>query len=85
MLQEHDQGTPRVRLEEELEGALARYRAILASTLDPVITIDAYGVIQAASDSTRRVFGWAPQELVGRNIGVIMPEPHRSRHDHYLS
>ena len=85
VLQERDQDTPRVRLEDELEDALARYRAILASTLDPVITIDAFGIIQEVSDSVRRVFGWTPQELVGRNIAVLMPEPHRSAHDGYLS
>lgn len=73
------------RLEDELRAALARYRAILASTLDPVITIDGSGVIQAASDSVQRVFGWSPQELVGRSVNVIMPEPHASRHDVYLA
>src|SRR5690606_20753278 len=50
-----------------------------------IITIDAYGIIQSASDSVQRVFGWAPQELLGRNVTVLMPEPHRSAHDGYLA
>ncbi|MHC5114017.1 MAG: PAS domain S-box protein [Planctomycetota bacterium] len=66
--------------ESELE-----LRAILASTLDPVVTIDMGGVIRVASDSTQRVFGWAPDELLGRNVTVLMPEPHRSQHDDYLA
>jgi len=66
------------------EGTLAQYRAVLASTLDPLVTIDAWGVIQAASNSVERVFGWKPEELVGQNIRVLMPEPHHSRHDGYL-
>lgn len=85
MLSEQERGTPRPRLEDELRGATARYRAILASTLDPVVTIDARGVIQAASDSVRRVFGWTPDDLVGQNVNILMPEPHRSSHDDYLA
>lgn len=65
--------------------ALALYEAILSSTLDPIVTIDARGVIQTASDSIERVFGWTPLELIGRNIAILMPEPHHSAHDEYLS
>lgn len=62
-----------------------RERAILAAALDPIITIDIAGTIQSASDSVRRVFGWTPDELIGRNINVLMPEPHHSAHDGYLT
>ncbi|MHC4448311.1 MAG: PAS domain-containing protein, partial [Planctomycetota bacterium] len=72
-------------IEQELRQALARYEAILASTLDPVVTIDAFGTIQVASDSVKRVFGWTPAELIGRNVNVLMPEPHRSAHDGSLA
>lgn len=65
--------------------SLARAQAVLASALDPIITIDAHGTILSASDSTARVLGYAPDELIGRNISVLMPEPHRSRHDDYLA
>lgn len=63
----------------------AWFRAILASTLDPIVTIDARGMILNASDSIERVFGWKPQELIGRNVNVLMPEPHHTAHDGYLS
>jgi PAS domain S-box-containing protein len=62
-----------------------REGAILAAALDPIITIDAYGIVQSASESVERVFGWRAGELVGRNISVLMPEPHRSGHDGYLA
>lgn len=63
----------------------ANSSAALAAALDPIITIDAFGVIESASDSVVRVFGWTPGELIGRNVGVLMPEPHRSAHDGYLA
>ncbi|MCE9592892.1 MAG: PAS domain S-box protein [Planctomycetes bacterium] len=60
-------------------------RALLASALDPTIAIDALGKIILASDSVERVFGWPPAELIGRNISVLLPEPHRGQHDEYLA
>lgn len=71
--------------EEALDRSEARLRALLASLLDPTVVIDAFGVIQAASDSVERVFFHAPTDLVGRNIKVLMTEPHRSSHDGYLA
>lgn len=62
----------------------SRASAALAATLDPIVTIDGRGVIQSASDSILRLLGWRPEDLIGRNISVLMPEPHRSGHDGYL-
>lgn len=60
------------------------YRALLAAVLDPTIAIDISGTIITASASVEKVFGYRPEELYGRNIKMLMPEPHRSRHDSYL-
>lgn len=62
-----------------------RDRATLAAALDPIITIDALGIIQSANNSVRRVLGWTPEELLGRNVSILMPEPHHSAHDGYLA
>jgi two-component system sensor kinase FixL len=61
------------------------HRALLEGSLDPVITIDDRGMVQTASDSVRTVFGYEPDELVGQNLKMIMPEPFRSEHDGYLA
>lgn len=58
--------------------------AVLAGTLDPLVVIDASGIVQFASDSCERVLGWPPHDLVGQNVSLIMDEPHRSAHDGYL-
>ena len=71
-------------VEVDLERSEERSRALLASLLDPTVVIDAFGTIQAASGSVERTFGYRPEELVGENIRVLMPEPHRSAHDAYL-
>ncbi|MFA6045236.1 MAG: PAS domain S-box protein, partial [Phycisphaerales bacterium] len=66
-------------------GRNAELEAVLASTLDPVVTIDSFGKIRSASNSVERVFGWTPGELIGRNVHVLMPEPHHAGHDEYLA
>lgn len=66
-------------------GLLAHYRAILKSTFDPVLTIDADGVILAASDSVTRVFGCAPDEIVGTSLSTLIPVHFRARHEAALA
>lgn len=66
-------------------GGNAELAAVLASTLDPLVTINSLGIIQSASNSVERVFGWTPAELIGKNVHLLMPEPHHSRHDRYLA
>ncbi|MGE3507865.1 MAG: nitrogen regulation protein NR(II) [Vicinamibacterales bacterium] len=61
------------------------YKAVVDAALDPIITIDSTGVIQSVSDSVERVFGWTSPELMGRNVSILMPEPHHSAHDGYLA
>lgn len=46
--------------------------------------MNAGGIIQSASDSIERVFGWTPTELFGQNVRVLIPEPRRSALDKYL-
>ncbi len=67
--------------------ALAR-QAHLQSILDTVpeamIVIDEHGAMQSFSAAAVRLFGWAPQEAIGRNVSMLMPSPFREQHDGYL-
>lgn len=44
-----------------------------ATAVKGIITLDASGTIQSASDSVRRVLGWTPDELIGRKMDAIAP------------
>jgi len=85
LLLEAYETTYHTKVEAALHNANAKLEHIFASALDPVVTIDAYGTIQSASRSLKRVFGYTPEDLIGRNVKLLMPEPHRSNHDGYLA
>lgn len=59
-------------------------QAILDNLLDCVITIDTNGIVQRANAALANVCGYSPAEIIGRNISMLMPEPHAGLHDTYL-
>jgi len=62
----------------------ARIQAILGGATDSIIIIDEQGEIQSFNDAALAMFGYDRQEMVGQNVRILMPEPHRSAHDGYL-
>ena len=69
----------------ERERSVELLGAVMRSVLDAVITIDDGGTIRSVNPSAERIFGHPPAELVGRNLSVLMPEPHQSRHTEYMA
>jgi PAS domain S-box-containing protein len=58
--------------------------AILKTMMDGLVQIDRKGVILSTNQALGKIFGYEEVELVGKNISILMPEPHRSAHDEYL-
>ncbi|MGB5605720.1 MAG: diguanylate cyclase [Gammaproteobacteria bacterium] len=67
-----------------LEQSNQRLRAVLDNVLESIITIDRKGIVQSVNPSTEQIFGYAPEEIIGQNVKMLMAEPHRSAHDQYL-
>lgn len=70
---------------EELNNREAHLQAILATVPDAMVVIDEGGIIQSFSATAERLFGFAPQEVQGLNVTMLMPEPYRHEHDGYLA
>jgi PAS domain S-box-containing protein len=62
----------------------SRMRAIVNTVVDGIITIDHQGTIENLNPAAARIFGYNPEEALGRNVRMLMPEPFRSEHDRYL-
>jgi len=49
-----------------------------------MIVIDNRGEVKSFSLTAERMFGYSAGEVLGRNVSVLMPSPHRESHDSYI-
>ncbi|MBS8240489.1 response regulator [Marinobacter lipolyticus] len=78
--------------------AIARYRAlfrrseetaselqtVIDAAVDGIVKISDRGVVLSFNESAERMLGYTAAEVVGRNVSMLMPNPHRDAHDGYL-
>jgi two-component system sensor kinase FixL len=62
----------------------ALLKAIIDNAIDGIITIDEKGKIESINPSGCKLFDYEPQEVIGKNISLLMPSPDSERHDGYL-
>lgn len=62
----------------------ARLSAILEAAPEAIVTIDEEGIIGSFSPGAETIFGFSADEVIGKNVNILMPEPDRSKHDSYL-
>jgi PAS domain S-box-containing protein len=74
-----------IALRRELEDARRFNQAVTDNLLDAIITIDERGLIESVNPACCHIFGYPAREMLGRNVTMLMPEPHRSVHDAYIA
>src|SRR6266511_1096956 len=72
-------------MEAALKEKEQRLRAILEAAVEGIITIDERGIVDSMNPAACRIFGYAPEEVVGQNVSILMPSPDREKHDGYIS
>lgn len=70
---------------KRIQRSESRLRAVVDTAVDGIIMIDAGGIVQSMNGAAERMLGWSATEVIGHNVSMLMPEPHRSSHDGYLA
>ncbi len=63
----------------------ARLNSIVRTAVDGIITIDERGIIDTFNAAAERLFGYRAEEVIGKNVRMLMPSPYRDQHDEFLA
>lgn len=77
--------TDRKQAEAAVKDREERMHAVLNTAIDAIVTIDLRGVITNINPATEQMFGYSRDELLGRNVRMLMPPPYCDEHDAYLA
>ena len=76
--------TERKTAERVMQESVLHTQAILDNVIDGILTIDRIGTIQSINLAGETIFGYKADEIIGKNVNILMPEPYHSEHDGYL-
>lgn len=62
----------------------ARVSGILEAAVDGIVIVDDKGKIQEFNPAAEKIFRYSAEEIIGRNIRILMPEPDGAGHPRYL-
>ena len=72
-------------LQQSLELESVKSHMIVEMAAEGIVSIDTKGLILSFNRAAQKIFGYSEQEIIGKNVSVLMPQPHRDRHDEYIS
>ncbi len=84
MIGTHTDLTEIKKAQAEVQESQERARAVLECANEGIIIIDERGIIEDYNPAYEHMFGYTENEVRGKNVKVLMPEPHHSKHDGYL-
>lgn len=57
----------------------------LEQALDAVVTIDEHNIVQFYNKAAEKLWGYSRQEVLGRNVKMLVPKIHQTSHDNYVN
>ena len=62
----------------------SRLQAIIETSIEGIITTDDAGIIQSFNPAAEKIFSYNEDEVIGKNISMLMPSPYQEQHDSYI-
>lgn len=78
------EASERLAAAQRLRDSEQRMRSIVDTVVDAIIVIDESREIVSFNPAAERIFGYSANEVMGRNVNILMPEPYHSQHNQYL-
>ena len=69
---------------QDLSAREAHLKSILDTIPDAMVVIDENGIMRSFSSAAERLFGHTAEEVIGKNVKMLMPSPYREGHDSYI-
>ena len=60
-------------------------KSVIETAIDGIITINHRGIAESVNPAAAKLFDYQPEDIIGNNIKMLMPEPDRTNHDEYIS
>ncbi|WP_197495972.1 diguanylate cyclase domain-containing protein [Acidihalobacter yilgarnensis] len=70
---------------ERLRDSESQVRTLVESVNEGIVAISENGIIELFNPGAERMFQYRGEEVLGRNVSLLMPEPFSSEHDGYLT
>ena len=81
--------TARLAAEDLAKASATRLSSLIDTVLDTVVDglviIDRHGIIQSYNKACISLFGYSAEDVLDRNVKILMPEPYHSEHDRYIA
>jgi len=61
-----------------------RMRSVIENIADGVIITNENAIIQLFNPAAENIFGYTEAEVIGKNVNVVIPNPHQVVHDGYI-
>ena len=80
-IERHAMLTESFRIKDAIRDSDATFRALLEAAPDAMVIVDQHGVIVLVNALTKRMFGYLPEELIGKHVEILMPLQMRESHE----